>query len=203
MKTESELCPPKKQKAVIFDRSTLTFEVHQALLAAFSLTDLSQKKPKVLMLGTGAGVLPMFLKHQIPEEHLENIDCVDNDKKIVEMAQKSFGFIPDAVIESQVCDAQDFVKSSKKKYDVVLVDIAAANSENIQPPANFLKADFIRSLLNTVSDNGVCAINTLIQSDELRCSVMQEIKNVKEASAQYITKCGESSNQVIFLTKGA
>jgi spermidine synthase len=131
------------------------------------------------------------------------VECVDSDKKIVEMAQKSFGFIPDSVIESQVCDAHDFVKTTQKKYDVVLVDIAAANSENIQPPASFLKADFIRSLLNTVSENGVCAINTLIQSDELRCSVMQEIKGIKEASAQYITKCGESSNQVIFLTKGA
>jgi spermidine synthase len=63
MKTESELCPPKKQRAVIFDRSTLTFEVHQALLASFSLADLTQKKLKALVLGTGAGVLPMFLKH--------------------------------------------------------------------------------------------------------------------------------------------
>ena len=63
MKTVSELLPERKQRAVIFDRNTLTFEVHQAMLAALSLSDFTASKSKVLVCGTGAGVLPMFLKH--------------------------------------------------------------------------------------------------------------------------------------------
>jgi hypothetical protein len=65
MKAESVLCPPKKHREVIFDRNTLTFEVYQAMLASLSLSDFTNKKLKVLVCGTGAGVFTMFLKHQL------------------------------------------------------------------------------------------------------------------------------------------
>lgn len=37
MTTTSVLCPPKKQREVVFDRNTLTFEVYHAMLASLSL----------------------------------------------------------------------------------------------------------------------------------------------------------------------
>ena len=63
MKVESVLCPPKKQREVIFDRSRLTFEVYHAMLAALSLTEFNSRKLNILVCGTGAGVFTMFLKH--------------------------------------------------------------------------------------------------------------------------------------------
>jgi len=48
MLVTSELMQPKKQRAVIFDRNSLSFEYNHALLAAFGLADLSQNKLKVL-----------------------------------------------------------------------------------------------------------------------------------------------------------
>lgn len=63
MRVESALCPPKKQREVIFDRSRLTFEVYHAMLAAFSLADFNGKQLSVLVCGTGAGVFTMFLKY--------------------------------------------------------------------------------------------------------------------------------------------
>jgi len=72
MKTTSVLRPKKAKKEVIFDRDTLTYECHQAMLAGLCLSaeklcaqlknaDLN-KKLNILVLGTGTGVLPMFLR---------------------------------------------------------------------------------------------------------------------------------------------
>ncbi len=72
MKTSSVLKPKKKQKEVIFDRDTLTCEYHHAMLSGLSLVceKLSVKvknsdegkKLNILVLGTGTGVLTMFLR---------------------------------------------------------------------------------------------------------------------------------------------
>jgi len=135
MMTESELCPPRKQRALIFDRHSLTFEVHQAMLAALSLTDLSAKKSKILVCGTGAAALPMFLRHNLGD-HLEQIHCIDSSKQIVELAQKYFGFTAgDGIVKSTVGDAHDYVRTTQEKYDVVFVDVAVQKEDELaQPP---------------------------------------------------------------------
>ena len=72
MVTQSVLRPKKNKKEVIFDRDSLTYECHQACFAGLSLvaeklcaqlknTELN-KKINILVLGTGVGVLPLFLK---------------------------------------------------------------------------------------------------------------------------------------------
>jgi hypothetical protein len=63
MKAESVLCPPKKKREVVFDRSRLTTEAYHAMLAALSLADMTNRKLNVLLCGTGAGVFAMFMQH--------------------------------------------------------------------------------------------------------------------------------------------
>jgi hypothetical protein len=42
MKATSVLCPAKKQREVVFDRNTLTFEIYHAMLSALSLVPISK-----------------------------------------------------------------------------------------------------------------------------------------------------------------
>lgn len=76
MKAQSALCPIKKERQVIFDRNTLTFEVYHNMLSAFALIppmwyqvpgQTTVKKLKVLVAGTGAGVFSQFLQSHFGE----------------------------------------------------------------------------------------------------------------------------------------
>jgi len=68
--------------------------------------------------------MPMFLRHSVPEGHLEKIECVEINKEIVEMATKHFGFTAgDGIIESVIGDAHEHVSTTKQKYDIVFVDV--------------------------------------------------------------------------------
>ena len=72
------------------------------------------------------------------------------------------------MIESTVGDAYEFVRTTDRKYDAVFVDVCVSKEDELaQPPAHFLSADFIRSLLNVLTPTGVVAINTLLSNEEL------------------------------------
>jgi len=64
MKTQSVFMPSKKQRKVVFDFDTLACEYHQTMIAGLSLVDWTDRKEPLRMLvcGTGAGVLPMFIR---------------------------------------------------------------------------------------------------------------------------------------------
>jgi hypothetical protein len=61
---KGELCPKKKGKVAIYNHDFLVSAYQQAIVSGLALVpDLAaeNKKLNVLHLGTGAGVLPMFL----------------------------------------------------------------------------------------------------------------------------------------------
>ena len=88
MKATSELCPAKKQRQVVFDRNSLTFEIHQAMLSALSLVPVS-KQLRVFVAGTGTGVLSMYLASHFGDR--VSVTSIDVNEKIVSMGQKYFG----------------------------------------------------------------------------------------------------------------
>lgn len=57
------MCPKKKGKVAILNHNHITNEYQLAMLAGLFLTPGFGDKPlNVLHLGTGAGIMPMFLK---------------------------------------------------------------------------------------------------------------------------------------------
>ena len=192
MKTQSLLRPKKKQKEVIFDRESLTYECHHAMIAGLCLvaeklcaqlknTELN-KKLNILVLGTGTGVLPMFLKQHFAT-HLDKITTVDIDARVLLAGRDHFGFNAehDAQIESVCADAYDFVSTlDANQFDMILIDINNEDeAEGVNPPFKFFAPEFLAKLMDiTCEEGGLIAFNTILDGEANRRKVMQNLKAV-------------------------
>jgi hypothetical protein len=67
LKTNSPIAPKKKQRVLVYNHELLCCEYQYGMLAGPALTlRLAEKGGlRILVLGTGAGLLPMFLRHQL------------------------------------------------------------------------------------------------------------------------------------------
>lgn len=107
---------------------------------------------------------------------IESLTTVDVNKKFVDLGKQHFGFQDSDGIESVISDAHDFVKAAKPEtYDIIFMDVCfeAVDQEGISPPKHFLAPEFIKSLLNALTKDGVCAINTLIKNDEAKKAIFK------------------------------
>lgn len=80
------------------------------MLAGPALTLRLAEKPllRVLILGTGAGLLPMFLRSQLGDK-LAKIITVDINPEIIKIAKEYFGFLEDDKLNSVIADAHKYV----------------------------------------------------------------------------------------------
>lgn len=87
-KAQSTIAPKKKQRALVFNHDLLCCEYQYAMLGGLSLiaNKLQEKQQvRILVLGTGAGLLPMFLKNQLGER-LKEIVTVDINEEILKVS---------------------------------------------------------------------------------------------------------------------
>lgn len=87
IKTVSPIAPKKKQRTLVFNHDLLCCEYQYAMLAAPALNlKLAEKgQLRILVLGTGAGLLPMFLRHQL-KDALAEIITVDINPEVIKVA---------------------------------------------------------------------------------------------------------------------
>jgi len=170
MKAKSSICPKKKQRELIFDRDLLTFEAHCAMISGLSLIGetLIQKaknseKLNVLVLGTGAGVLPMFLSQHFAG-NLESLTTVDINPTILKIATEFFGFNPSKTIKSEIADACEYVSKAKPDtFDIIFMDLNYEEEDvKVSPPKKFFEPDFINQLHIISKPTSLIAINTII-----------------------------------------
>ena len=73
---------------------------------------VARKEPmNMLVCGTGAGILPMFLKNNFNSDQVKSITTVDINPDMVELAEKYFGFDAgeSSTINSVIADAYAFL----------------------------------------------------------------------------------------------
>jgi ubiquinone/menaquinone biosynthesis C-methylase UbiE len=61
------------------------------MTSLFLNPNLVNKPMNVLHLGTGAGIMPMFLQQQFGDQ-IEKITTIDNSEDMLKIAEKYFGF---------------------------------------------------------------------------------------------------------------
>src|SRR5882762_11640711 len=74
---------------------------------------------RILVVGLGAGSLPMFLRKHYPAAA---IDVAEIDPGVVDVAKQFFGFREDERTRAHVGDGRQFIEKARQGYDIVFLD---------------------------------------------------------------------------------
>ena len=132
---------------------------------------LFQPKPKsLLLLGLGGGNLIHFLSHWFPDI---NIEAVEINYKMVEIAKKYFAVVETPRINIKVSDAFSFIANERDNcVDVILVDIHDGKCI----PGFIANHEFMDHCYRTLSEKGVLVINVIANSDEDFLKIMKALR---------------------------
>ncbi len=128
---------------------------------------LQPQTKRVLLIGLGVGVLTRSLYTSL-SSHGDRlgfqIDIVELDAKVLEIAQKYFFFEPKTNTHVHIGDGYEFVLNLNESsiYDLILVDAMTDLYEDICAPESFLNERFMLKLkAHLAKPNGVFGVNTL------------------------------------------
>lgn len=148
----------------VLNRALLTNNSAQSIITKTNVTAVSQYnyvhfisaistlKPEnsnVLLLGMAGGSLVYEL-----QKLGFNIDIVDIDERMFYIAQRYFYFQKNKT-KTYTDDARHFIRTAKKKYDIVIIDIS---SSEVQPSYLYTQESF-SEIKNTLTHNGLFFIN--------------------------------------------
>jgi spermidine synthase len=108
----------------------------------------------VLIIGGGAFTLPKALIEEFPDMRL---DVVELDGKLLDIAREYFEFMPSNRTGVYVGDGRKFLDSTKKKYDMIIVD--AFTHTTI--PESLTTMDAAATFAGHLTPNGVLAMNII------------------------------------------
>lgn len=112
----------------------------------------------VLILGLGGGTVAKYLKLYFPNVQITGIDI---DSMMVELGKKYLG-LDQIPITVKIGDAFDYVKNSKKKYDLIIIDLY--NGDKF--PEKFENEKFINSVKEMIFETGMVVFNRLYYGDK-------------------------------------
>jgi spermidine synthase len=131
----------------------LVFAYTRMMLAALLL---NPSPKRILMVGLGGGTLPTALAMLYPDA---NIDVVELDPAVFEVAKKYFSFKPSPHMRVFVQDARVWGKraaANPERYDLILLD--AYNGDYI--PEHLMTREYLRETEALLADDGVLVSNT-------------------------------------------
>lgn len=107
---------------------------------------------RALVLGLGGGAIPMMFRRLVPSMQ---VDVVEIDRDICDVATQYFGFSPDDALKLFVDDAADFVGHVESRYDIIVLDayVGSEIPSALTSDGTFLKA------CNALADGGVFVAN--------------------------------------------
>lgn len=126
--------------------------LHDIFVKVFRSIDMKQRK-SVLLLGLGGGTVVSILQDELNFEG--KIVAVELDPVIADIAVKDFGIIPGKKMEIVCADATEFVKSDKRKFDMIICDIFVDNTL----PEVIVKPEFWNNIAKRLSHNGLIVFN--------------------------------------------
>ncbi len=124
------------------------------MIAAAALLGESHPPRSVLMLGLAGGTAFRTLRHLLPDCELT---AVDIDPEIVQLARQHMR-LDELGAEIIIDDAYAWLKSNRRRFDVVIDDIYLAGHDDVFRP-RLCDPAMIRDLQRAMSRNGVLAMN--------------------------------------------
>lgn len=146
--------------------------LHRVFQKVFARTKLAEKNIKsALLLGFGTGSVAHILQHEL------KINCpitgVEIDSEVIKLARTYFKLssLNDCEIFEQ--DAEVFLQTTKKKYDLIIVDVF----NEIEVPDKFQQASFIEEIKNKLTPYGMVYFNFVVDTS-IQAKQYTQVKQV-------------------------
>ncbi|ONK77227.1 uncharacterized protein A4U43_C02F4390 [Asparagus officinalis] len=234
-KTDSRTSNNGSKSSLKVDHRCLASTYHSGIVSGFSLiapslenAASSQKQVKTVVIGLGAGLLPMFLHGCFP---FLDIEVVELDSFVVKLARDYFGFTEDLHLKVRIGDGikyiQDASFSTKPEKGhphgntpesdgkstsslingndctTVKILIVDADSSDLSagltcPPADFVEESFLVSVRKFLAEGGLFVINLVSRSSSIREMVVSRMTVVFDRI--FSLELEEDVNEVLFAT---
>jgi len=107
----------------------------------------------ILVLGMGSGYFIRSLIKLLP--HLKNIEIVEIDPDVIKIAQKYFNFKENNFVNINIQDARVFVRNSKNKYDLIIMDLSSHEGLFYR----FMTEEFLHEVKTLLNPDGIFVSN--------------------------------------------
>ncbi|WJX53121.1 hypothetical protein P8452_39152 [Trifolium repens] len=213
----------------------LASSYHTGIISGFTLISSymenvasSGKMVKAVIIGLGAGLLPMFLHRCIP---VLEIEAVELDPVIVDIAREHFSFVEDKRLKVHIADGIQFVRESASsgaaqshtkssespsngssttshaedveatKVDIIIIDVDSSDSSSglACPAPDFLDESFLETVKDKLSEQGLFVVNLVSRSQAIKDMVLSRMKKV--FSHLFCLQHDEDVNEIHFALK--
>jgi spermidine synthase len=117
----------------------------------------------VLMVGLGGASTVKSFLHYYPNV---NVDVVEIDPMVVEVAKNYFGLKTDNPrLKIHVMDGRVYIKKAEKKYDLIMLDAYAANRYGLTVPRHLVTKEFFQEIYDKLTPNGIMIYNIAANFD--------------------------------------
>lgn len=120
---------------------------------------LQPKAKKILLIGFGSGLL--VNQYEKLFENLVRIDVVDIEKNILQLAKEFFNFKESEKFSFNLQDALVYLRSNRKKYDIIAVDVAG--NEGLD--RRFFEDEYFGLIKKSLKKDGVYIFNSCANTD--------------------------------------
>lgn len=215
------------------DHSCLASSYHSGIVFGFSLISSSldraassKEMVRTVVIGLGAGLLPMFLHGCFP---FLDIEVVELDPLILDVARDYFGFTEDPLLKVHIGDGLKYIHdaclATKKDTDnsngnlpavdgkdmappadgidctrtkIVIVDADSSDSSSglTCPPMDFVEESFLLSVKEFLLPGGLFVINLVSRSAAIRETVVSKLKLV--FNRLFSLELEEDVNEILF-----
>ncbi|WP_394759267.1 spermidine synthase [Flavobacterium sp.] len=157
--------------------------------------DIIKSFENILILGVAGGSVIKTLVDEL--QYKGNITGVEIDSETINLANTYFGLDKIENIEIIIADARNFVQETKKKFDLIIIDIF---EDNIMPDFLFEEI-FITSVFNLLNANGCIVFNTIVSdnSTQIRNENFTKLIELKNISVKRIPNL-EGDNELFILS---
>ncbi len=123
------------------------------------------KAKRVLMIGLGGGSIQKAYNHYFPDVV---VDAVELDPMVVGVAKQFFGIQESNRLKIHQSDGRVFLKNTKEKYDVILLDAYTSSRTGSFIPYHLATKEFFALAAQRLTEDGVLAYNVIGTTDGWR-----------------------------------
>lgn len=113
----------------------------------------------ILLIGLGSGKIVNDFEFLF--ENLKSLDVIDLEENILDIAKNYFDFKPSEKFNFILQDGLTYLRTNKKKYDLIVVDVA--NNDGID--LRFLSDDYFKSIKKSLKKTGIFVSNMCASPD--------------------------------------